>query len=191
MHVAIGIALSLLLHLLAAIAVWHSLPQNQLVLRLRTPLQVRLVPSSPPLEPALSATAPLRPQPGTRTAMHTAKVQKNAIAPSTIVSVAKSAESATLSTPSASTPEHHLDMAKVRAGIGAAVAEVDREQSDTPVGQLKAKPLYDKEPESKEARAIASSARSDCRDRIANTGLLAPLMILATAFDGKDSGCKW
>ena len=82
-------------------------------------------------------------------------------------------------------------MAKVRAGIGAAVAEVDREQSDTPVGQLKAKPLYDKEPESKEARAIASSARSDCRDRIANTGLLAPLMILATAFDGKDSGCKW
>jgi hypothetical protein len=87
--------------------------------------------------------------------------------------------------------ERHLDMAAIYANIGKIAAEVDREDSDTPVGQLRTKPLYEKDDDNRIAQAIRGAARPDCRHSIANTGLLAPLVILAMALDKKDSGCKW
>ncbi|MES2128606.1 MAG: hypothetical protein V4463_15160 [Pseudomonadota bacterium] len=54
----------------------------------------------------------------------------------------------------------------------------------TAVGQLPRAPLA---AETKEARAIASAKRRDCKDGLPG-GLLAPLFLL---MDKKDSGCKW
>lgn len=39
------------------------------------------------------------------------------------------------------------------------------------------------------ARAMASAARSDCREAYAGTGLFAPLFLLRDAV--RDKGCKW
>ena len=54
----------------------------------------------------------------------------------------------------------------------------------TAVGQVPRAPLA---AETKEARAIASAKRRDCKDGLPG-GLLAPLFLL---MDKKDSGCKW
>lgn len=88
-------------------------------------------------------------------------------------------------------PEKHLNIQAIYDNIGKIVAEVDRENDDTPVGQLRKKPLYQNDDDNRIAKAIRNTARPDCRDSIANTGLLAPLVILSMALDKKDSGCKW
>ncbi len=90
-----------------------------------------------------------------------------------------------------SSSEKHLDLDAIRNDIGRIVAEVDKEDNDTPVAQLRHKPLYENDEDNRIARAIRSTTRPDCRDSIANTGLLAPLVILSMALDKKDSGCKW
>ena len=65
-------------------------------------------------------------------------------------------------------------------------------RDDPPVAQIYDKPLYGPPTDTPLGKAVARTARSDCKDVAAGTGLLAliivPAMILT---DKKDSGCKW
>jgi len=186
---AIGILLSLLLHSILIAWAWNRTlpaanrpePQNQVA------LEVRLVPI-PLATPALELKPRQVPQSETVRATRAPK-------PAVLKTVqASDAPVVVRETPVAAVqvlPEKHIDVESVRSGLAAIVAEVDREKRDTPVGQLIAKPLYPLEANNKMAHAIDGSIRQDCRDRIANTGLLAPLFILGMALDRKNSGCKW
>lgn len=190
-NAAIGIAISLLLHGLAAL--WWSnmkLPRAGQTEHAPRPLTVRLLRELPqPLPPQVhppeiaqskspqqAINRPSRPAPTTHAAALTAP-PPNAAAP------------ALPENPAAT--EKHLDLAAVHANLSAIVAEVDREKGETPVGQLQAKPLYRPDDDNQVGKAIRSTTRPDCKNNIANTGLLAPLFILAMAADKKDSGCKW
>lgn len=188
-NVAVGIAISLLLHGMLAMWSWHmKLPGKQQNAQVHA-LEVRLLRDLPP---------PLKPAVAPREIDESRKAHPfeghSVLPPRTaaIVLTKPPAPATAVATPSgAAETGKHLDLAAVQANLGAIVAEVDRENRDTPVGQLHDKPLYPQDGESKIGKAILATARSDCRDKIANTGWLSPLYLLAMVADKKDSGCKW
>ncbi|HSY28692.1 MAG TPA: hypothetical protein VK832_14380 [Burkholderiaceae bacterium] len=190
LNVLIGIAISLLLHSVLVIWSWNMrLPgAEQARTALRRPLEVRLLHELPPL-----------PQPVVQPIVQPQEVADNKKARHSLARLPQPAQATTTLaiTPSTTLPENqmptekHLDMEAIHANLGAIVAEVDREKRDTPVGQLLTKPLYAPDDDNKIGKAIRGSTRSDCRDQIAGTGLLAPLFLLAMVADKKDSGCKW
>jgi hypothetical protein len=195
--VAIGLAISLLLHIILVLWSWNmkfgviQSPQMQ-----NRPLEVRLIRELPP-QPPVPAQVPVpvsAPVPIASKVI--ARTTQKPRSPPTLQPALPVADTPPItptlvpSQPQAATGKH-LDLDALRANLGAVVAEVDREKRDTPVGQLQAKPLYPSDDESKIGKAISNTTRPDCRNNIANTGLLAPLFLLAMAADKKDSGCKW
>jgi hypothetical protein len=187
--VAVGILLSLALHgMLVAWAWQRALPAgNRSAAQTQVVLEVRLRPAPAALPTPLPDAQP-------REAPPTRKAQISRTPKPIALQAATQNDKPAVVNPAAPTPaapEKHMDVESVRAGLGAIVAEVDREKRDTPVGQLITHPLYPPEADNKMARAVEGSSRSDCRNSIANTGLLAPLVILTMAFDRKNSGCKW
>ena len=66
-------------------------------------------------------------------------------------------------------------------------SERDPARANLPVGQLDTHPLYPEQTDTKLARDIKGAKRSDCKDS-SQGGLLAPLFWM---MDKKDSGCKW
>lgn len=64
--------------------------------------------------------------------------------------------------------------------------ERDPARANLPVGQLDTHPLYPEQTDTKLARDIQGAKRPNCKDIPGN--LLTPLTWL---FDKKDSGCKW
>jgi hypothetical protein len=193
---AIGIMLSLLLHGMLAYWVWNRtlLPADRSRVDNRFTLEVRLVTAPTALLPAAPALKPPAEQTRTvRTTQAARPIAARPIAARPIIVQAATPPSTTATAPEqpAATAEKHIDVESVRGGLAGIVADVDREKRDTPVGQLIDKPLYPPEASNKMARAIDGSTRSDCRNSIANTGLLAPLFLAAMAFDRKNSGCKW
>jgi hypothetical protein len=189
-NVTIGIALSLLLHGLAVLWWWNMTPPGAvLTAHVLHTLQVRLMRELPPAQPPALASeiAQSKNQPqATARPLRTAP-STHAATPTTPPPTA--AASASSASPVAA--EKHLDLAAVHASLAAIVAEDDRERGETPVGQLHAKPLYQPDDDNQVAKAIRNTTRPDCKNNIANTGLLAPLFLLAMAADKKDSGCKW
>ena len=192
LNVLIGIVISLLLHSALVIWSWNlRLPgAEQARTALKRPLEVRLL-HEPPPQPIVQPI--VRPQ-------EVADNKKVRHGPAGLPRPAQATVTTTLTItpPAMTTPpnnsepgEKHLDMAAIHANLGNIVAEVDREKRDTPVGQLLTKPLYAPDDDNKIGKAIRGTTRSDCRDQIAGTGLLAPLFLLAMAADKKDSGCKW
>jgi len=193
-NVIVGIALSLVLHILLALWVEKmnlSAKQTQQVQN--HTLEVRLLRELPPLPPPMPPArveSKVEPQiiAHAKPAHHSAPTQRQ-----TLPIATNESPSAPAIVPSAPQvpPEKHLDMDALHANLRAILAESDREKRDTPVGQLQEKPLYPPDEKSKLGKAISNTTRPDCRDNIANTGLLAPLFLLAMAADKKDSGCKW
>ncbi|KQX01512.1 hypothetical protein ASC94_02520 [Massilia sp. Root418] len=65
-------------------------------------------------------------------------------------------------------------------------------KDDPAVAQIYDKPLYGPPSDTPLGKSVANTARADCKNVAAGTGLLAlvilPVMILT---DKKDSGCKW
>ena len=189
-NVAIGLTVSLLLHLLMAAWTWqhrvatHRFPET-------TSIAVHLLPITP-VQPAPALPQPELVKPQHETAVRpvqTAKPRTVVIAP---VQVAHDMPAPTITTtPTQPQPEKHLDMNAVYGSVKSALAEVDRENAQTPVGQLAAKPLYPPEPGNKMGKMIDGTTRADCKDQVEGMGLLTPLAALATLLDKKDSGCKW
>lgn len=187
-NVAIGIALSLLLHGVAMLWWWNMTPPGAgLTERALRTLQVRLLrelPPVPPPAPEISQGKNL-PQATARPLRTARTAQPGAPTPPPPTATAP------VSPANPVAAEKHIDLAAVHASLAAIVAEDDRERGETPVGQLQAKPLYRPDDDNRVGKAIRSTTRPDCRNNIANTGLLAPLFLLAMAADKKDSGCKW
>jgi len=187
-NVSIGIALSLLLHGLAMLWWWNMTPPGAgLTAHVLHTLQVRLLrelPPAPPPAPEISQGKNL--SQATNRPLRTARTaQPGAPTPPPPTATAPVSQANPVAA------EKHIDLAAVHASLAAIVAEDDREKGETPVGQLQAKPLYRPDDDNQVAKAIRSTTRPDCRNNIANTGLLAPLFLLAMAADKKDSGCKW
>jgi hypothetical protein len=194
-NVVIGVAISVLLHAMVALWVWDlklaamqgGSPQNR-------PLEVRL------LREIAQTPVPIAPQPqpapAPPTTTHVAAAISHASASPRAPQIVKS-EAITTVAPNPLAPtvspatEKHIDLEAIHAHLGSIVAEVDREKRDTPVGQFQTRPLYPADDQSKLGKAIDQTTRPDCKDSIANTGLLAPLFLLGMAADKKDSGCKW
>jgi len=195
LNVAIGIAISLMLHGLLALWAWNMKLRDagQTGNASNIALEVRLLRESPPPPPPM-----IRRQEIVESKSPQQTVSRRAQRPppslgTTQAIVGNSPPNA----PAGALPdnptsmEKHIDLAAVHANLGAIVAEVDREKGETPVGQLQAKPLYPWKADTQMGKTIRNTTRPDCRDSIANTGLLAPLFLLAMAADKKDSGCKW
>jgi len=190
-NAAVGLAVSILLHgvliawyLNRAPATDHSDREARRILR------VSLLQSPPSLPPPTVALP--RPLPQAKEIARTKIRMPKSITTQTGIPPRKARpEPAAPTTSHSPAPENRLDLDAIHASVGAIVARADRERRETPVGQLQAKPLDEHAPETKLARTIAGAARSDCKDRLANTGLLAPLIILTMAADKKDGGCKW
>ena len=191
-NVAIGLAISLLVHL--AFVAW-TLQQKiniQSAARATVPLEVRLL--RPPPAPVVERLAP---QPSNPDKKKPAKAPESARpitarAPALVVDDAHKPPSVTVTVPPpAAAEQKHIDMNAIHSSIKSAVADVDREYADTPTGQLVAKPLYPPPDETKMGKMINSTTRADCKEQVAGMGLLAPLGALATLLDKKDNGCKW
>jgi hypothetical protein len=192
LNVVIGIAMSLLLHGLLAAWVWNMKLQSNDHTGTATsrPIEIQLRHELPPPAPPIVQTSENPESKKTPKPL----VRAPRLAPTTppLQAIAKTPSPPLPATIAPDSPvEKHLDLAAIHANLGAVVADVDREKRDTPVGQLQAKPLYSDDDDNKVGKAIRNTARSDCRDHIANTGLLAPLFLLAMVADKKDSGCKW
>ena len=82
-------------------------------------------------------------------------------------------------------------MNAVYGSVKSTMAQIDRENADTPVGQLAAKPLYPPESGNKIGKMIDGTTRADCKDQVEGAGLFTPLLAAMTLLDKKDSGCKW
>ncbi|HEX8956002.1 MAG TPA: hypothetical protein VF798_07000 [Burkholderiaceae bacterium] len=189
-HVAIGVTVSLLLHLSMAAWTWQhrtgSLPFPE-----KTTIAVRLLP--PPAKPAEPVPPPPLPEPAKpQSAMR--NVPKSASIVATPARVGKEQSQAPSPAPPA-TPvppqEKHLDMNAIYGSVKSTMKDIDRENADTPVGQLAAKPLYPPEDGNRMGRMIDKTTRPDCKEQVQGMGLLAPLGALATLLDKKDNGCKW
>lgn len=185
-HIAIGVTVSLLLHLLFAAWSWQH-RVGGLHFPEQTTISVHLLPPiAEKPAPILLPPQPVKPQKST--AIRTA--QTPAVKPHVVVTTQAPEAQPVPPAPSPQQPEKHLDMNAIYGSVKSAVAEVDRENAETPVGQLAAKPLYPPEGD-KMAKMIDRTTRQDCLEKVSGYGLFAPLVAAATLLDKKDTGCKW
>ncbi|HEX7641162.1 MAG TPA: hypothetical protein VF472_03025 [Burkholderiaceae bacterium] len=189
-HVAIGVAVSLLLHLLIAAWTWQHSTGN-VHFPEKTTIAVHLLP--PPAKPAEPLPPPpllkpVKPQP----AVHSPAKSASIVATPERVSKEQSQAPSPVP-PAAPAPpqEKHLDMNAIYGSVKSTMKDIDRENADTPVGQLAAKPLYPPEDGNKMGRMIDKTTRPDCKEQVQGMGLFTPLAALATLLDKKDNGCKW
>ncbi len=188
-NVAIGVAVSLLLHLLLAAWTWqHRMATHRFAET--TNITVHLLPIAP-VQPAavMPHPEPLKAQ--HETAARTILSAKPRAVVTTPVPAPHEAPPTVPPSSTAPQPEKHLDMNAVYGSVKSAVAEVDRENAETPTGQLAAKPLYPPESGNKIGKMIDGTTRADCKDQVEGYGLFTPVAVLATLLDKKDSGCKW
>lgn len=192
-HVAIAVAVSLLLHFLAAIWAWqHQTTAPHFAEK--TAVAVHLVPPLP--KPAELAPPPL-PEPvkpnkaGTERNIHNLRNVPQPAQPAVVATptrVDKEQQQVPAPPPA---QEKHLDMNAIYGSVKSTMTQIDRENADTPVGQLAAKPLNPPEGGNKIGKMIDKTTRADCKDQVEGAGLLTPLLAVATLLDKKDNGCKW
>ncbi|WP_154668161.1 hypothetical protein [Pseudoduganella violaceinigra] len=175
-RIAVGILISLLLHVAAV--VFLRLPAPHLVADARTWLtevEVRLVPSPVPpqaLAPEPEAVAAAAPRKPLRRVEPRAHPQQAPIELAT-----RPAHESTLVLPPAETgPAAHFDREAAKAAARGIAAELGP-----------AEPGLRASRDEQLGRQIQQAARPHCKDGIPG-GLLAPLYLL---MDKKDSGCKW
>lgn len=175
-RIAVGLVISLLLHVLAV--VFLRLPQPHHIADSRTWLtqvEVRIVPPPAPAkeiapEPERVAMTEPRRQP------RRTESRKNVSRERTEMSLQPARESTLIVVPADPGPAKTFDREAARAAARDIAAELGPAQ-----------PVFKETREEKLARQIQSAARPNCKDGIPG-GLLAPLYLL---MDKKDSGCKW
>jgi hypothetical protein len=189
-HVAIGVAVSLMVHLLAAVWAWqhktpapHFAEKTAIAVHLLPPPKPAELPPPPPLfEPA---------KPNKETAKRSVHGASHATPPA-IFATPTRVENDQPQVPAPAVPqEKHLDMNAIYGSVKSTMTQIDRENAETPLGQVAAKPLYPPENGNKIGKMIDKTTRADCKDQVEGAGLLTPLLAVATLFDKKDNGCKW
>ena len=191
--IALGIAVSLLLHG-ALIYLWrHAQPQVPPDTAPRVEsvaVWIRPLADRPPPPPVEVVKPKREPKPISKPKFATARETPAAATAPTPSPQAITVVPAAPATPAASTdnatPETpKFDMEAARKTARRMAGERDPSKVGTAVGQIPDKPL---QTESQLARDIAQGKRGDCRTAYAGAGLLAPVLML---LDKKDSGCKW
>jgi hypothetical protein len=185
-RVAIGIAVSLVLHALL-LSAWRGNLARTVNPEAEPPrsiaVWIRPLPKPQPAEPPVAAAAPSAPQ--ARPRPHKAPRAVLAVRPRPEAPAQQ--QPFIVQQPSSTEPPPaapHFDRDAARRFARRIASDPDPAKVDTAVGQFPEKPL---QTESRAERAIASAKRRDCKDGIPG-GLLAPLILL---LDKKDSGCKW
>ena len=186
-RVIIGVALSMLAHVVLLTA-WRPAPQPAIAPQpVATPIVLRL---QPPAAPAAVAEAPA-PAPASIPA-----TRSKPTAPRRVIAVAPKApapgapavvvEAQPVDAPAPAPKKFDLEAARSTARV---VGVQDAPNADdAPLGRLKKQQLEDQfQPESKAARAISAAKRGDCKDGLPG-GLLAPLIMLTQK---AGTGCKW
>lgn len=178
-RIAVGIVISLLLHV--AVVVFVRLPEPRHAPDARTWLttvEVRIVAPPPPPEPApdverkperVAVAEPRRPP-------RRAEPHKNASKAESELSAPPARESTLILRPAEPGPAPHFDREAAKVAARDIAGELDT-----------APPKLRETRDEKLARQIQSAARPNCKDGIPG-GLLAPLYLM---MDKKDSGCKW
>lgn len=189
-HIAIGLTVSLLLHVILAVWSWQHKVSSLHFSENRT-IAVQLLTPPPRIEPAkVLPPEPVKP----RNVARTTPNAKPRTEPRAVVTVPnRNPPDKTVPTapanPEAQT-EKHLDMNAIYGSVKSTMAQIDRENAETPVGQLAAKPLYPHD-DNKLGTMINGTTRGDCKEQVQGMGLFAPVGVLLTLLDKKDSGCKW
>lgn len=196
--IAMGIAVSLLLHLLLIFAyrlavlkapATPELPQKTMTVWLRAappPAPEPVPPRTEPPQKIVKVQPDRAPKPTIRKREDTSPaVAAQAPAPPQAITLA----------PPAGEPADplHPELQPKKFDMNAALRtarkvanEPDPARAGLPVAQLDQHPLYPERTETQLARDMAGAKRSDCKNTPG--GLLAPLIWL---MDKKDSGCKW
>jgi hypothetical protein len=190
-RIALGVALSLLLHalLLAAyrnkptpIDAMDGAPSHSIAVWLRPPPPAMPEREKEP-EPAVRAAPPRHVPTEQRRRRRVIAVTPDRAAPYRPEPFAVEPEPTPApATGSEAAPRFDPDAARKMARQLATVPDPMR--AGTAVGQFPAKPYAT---ETKAARVISQTRRRDCKDGLPG-GLLGPLIIL---MDKKDSGCQW
>jgi len=207
--IAVGIALSLLLHGLLIFGYRIRVPAGP---PLGTPAQPMTVwlrpvlpakPIAPPQPPSPPTQARVEPPPKPLPKTHVRKkpedelraAQSTPPAPANSSAVAPRApQSITVPSQASQQPDpFHPEQGPKKFDMEAALKtarkvanEPDPARANLPVAQLDKKPLYPESHETQLSRDIQDAKRPDCKNT--GAGLLSPLIWL---MDKKDSGCKW
>ncbi|MYN06852.1 hypothetical protein [Pseudoduganella aquatica] len=201
-----GVAVSLLLHaVLIAMFIAPSRPEPQAdARRMMVWLNLPAKPLTPvqPVKPAPAVAAVRQPKAETSTSP-----QQRSTRPEETVAAAQpqaqtqpqpqapaQAEVQLPADPFAAAPAPAQGNFDVNAAMKSArkLATAKSTKGDPPVAQIYDKPLYGLPGDTPLGSSVARTARADCKNVAAGTGILAliivPVMILT---DKKDSGCKW
>lgn len=204
--IALGLAVSLLLHAILIFGYRVTLPAGPPLGTPAQPMTVWLHPAPPPipLAPPQAPPAPTvaRVVPPPRSLPKTQAARKKPEAePRTAQSsppapaIAPGAPQAITVPSQANQPvdPFHPEQGPKKFDMDAALKtarkvanEPDPARANMPVAQLDKKPLYPESHETQLSRDIRDAKRPDCKNT--GAGLLSPLIWL---MDKKDSGCKW
>ena len=188
-RIAIGVAVSLAVHLLIVLADRHIGPAWPTISAPdRLPLTVRIVPPPPPPPPPVAQAAA---SPAPPAAPAAPRKPRRAPPPPVIAvpeSMATSPDPLIVEQPKQAEPAPdaapRFDMDAARRVAREHAHMRDPAKEGTALAQFPDPPL---QTESTLARAISRAKRGICKDGIPG-GLLAPLYLM---MDKKDSGCKW
>jgi len=186
-----GLAISLLLHIVVLVLVRApSAPPAQADARRWTqPLAVRLLPPPPPRARA-TPTAPARQNPPRRerSVVRAVEPLPRDDPARTAITVVPARPADTAPPPATVEGEPVFDPAAARAAARAMANDLHPPATNWAAEKLNQGKEWKETKDQRLGRAVANSARPDCKTAYAGAGLLAPLLMLA---DKKDSGCKF
>jgi hypothetical protein len=199
-----GVAVSLLLHaVLIAMFIAPKRPEPQAdARRMMVWLTLPAKPATPlqPVKqpPAVAAVRQPRAEPGQRPQPRRVQPEATVAAAQPQTQAPPQAQAQTEvqlpADPFAAAPAASPGNFDVNAAMKSArkLATAKSTKGDPPVAQIYDKPLYGLPGDTPLGSSVARTARADCKNVAAGTGILAliivPVMILT---DKKDSGCKW
>ena len=176
-RIAVGILISLLLHVAAIVLLRLPAPRQTIDPRSwLTQVDVRILP--PPPAPAPTVQRAPQPTAAAETRRRQPRIVQRKRTPTAQTGLAVQAahESTLMLAPADHNPAPHFDREAAKATARDIAGELDTSQ-----------PKLRETRDEKLARKIQSAARPNCKDGIPG-GLLAPLYLL---MEKKDSGCKW
>jgi hypothetical protein len=184
--VLIGVALSILAHVIIVFS-WRPAPQPYIapppvpapiVLRLQPPAPPPVVEAAPPPQPAARSQAAAAPRAPRRVIAVAPK-------PAAVAEPAVVVEAQPVETPP---PPKKFDLEAARSTARVMGLQDAPNADDAPLARLKKQEEANHiRSESKAAQAISAAKRGDCKDGLPG-GLLAPLIMLTQK---AGTGCKW
>lgn len=186
-----GLAISLLLHIavLVLMRAPTTPPAAPDARRWTQPLAVHLLPPPPPRASA-TPSVPVRKDPPRRerAIARTVAPPRRDATERTAITVVPSRPADTAPPPATAEGTPAFDPDAARAAARAMANDLHPPATNWAAEKLNQGKEWKETKDQRLGRAVANSARPDCKTAYAGAGLLAPLLMLA---DKKDSGCKF